>query len=104
MKRGKNCGSITVFNDKRALIYEPDERGVICAVRVVPLDGQFLFECCGNYDKRQKPVTHYLLAASKKEAESEYENLFGWRPWSVRVIPPGDEAEAILTDIKKMPI
>lgn len=104
MKRGKNFGSITVFDDRCALVYEPDDKGVICVVRCIPLDGQILYECLGHYDKRCKPLSYYLLASNGKEAKKRYRFFFGYEPWSLREIPPGDEAESILTNPNKMPL
>lgn len=104
MKRGKNFGSITIFDNRCALVYEPDDKGVICVVRCIPLDGQILYECLGHYDKRQKPVPCYLLATSVKEAKARYHYFFGYNAWTVKEVPPGEEADRILTDPHKMPL
>lgn len=104
MTRSKNFGSITIFDDRYALVYEPDDRGVINVVRCIPLDGQILYECLGHYDKRRKPIPYYMLAVSSREVKTRYEAVFGYKPWTVREIQPGEEAETILTDMKRMPL
>lgn len=100
----QNCGCIIIPGKRCAIIYEPDETGALCATQCLPNYGQILFECKGHYDKSVDPIPYYLLAANQKEAKELYEYIFGYKAWSIRVVPPGKEADDILFDPRAMPM
>lgn len=73
--------------------------------RCIPNEGIYLFEVCATYAKRIPPSTYYYLGACEKDVRERFAHLMGWMTaTSVRLIPPGDEAERILTNMYTMPI
>lgn len=90
------------------LIYEDyaTEHGCGTVVkRCIPHDGVFLFEIRATYAKCNPCTAYYILGRTKKEAVERFANTMGWMGiCSVRLIPPGEEAESILTDWRKMPM
>lgn len=90
------------------LIYEPFETKCgmgIVLTRCVPNDGVSLYEIQATYAKQIPSTKYYFLGRTEKEARSRFQNTLGsWMTiTSVRLIPPGDEAEHILTDRLRMP-
>ena len=74
-------------------------------VRIVPKEGMWLFEIQATYAKRVPSTTYYILALNKSHAVKRLKSILTWLDvTSVRKIPPGDEAEDILTDPLKMPL
>lgn len=88
------------------LIYGTDESGVTTVTRCIPADGFYLFEVRAAYAKTQPPSIYYILARTKNNAVRRFKNTIGiWlKAVSVRMIPPGREAESILTNPVKMPL
>lgn len=85
--------------------YTTDERGVKSASRCVPYTGVTLFEIKATYAKSVPSSTYYYLGRTKKDATSRFMSVMGryMTITSLREIPPGDEAESILTDMYRMP-
>ena len=87
------------------LYYETDKRGVTKVVRCVPKDGYSLYEVNATYDKNHPHSSYYRLGSSTAEVIERFQN---GKPWltiiGLRLIPPGEEAEAILTNPNKMPL
>lgn len=90
------------------LIYEPFEteycKGTVL-IRCIPNDGVSLYEIQATYAKQRSSTKYYYLGRTEKEARSRFQNMLGsWMTiTSIRLIPPGDEAECILTDRLRMP-
>lgn len=90
------------------LIYEPFEtehcKGTVLT-RCIPNDGVQLYEIQATYAKQRPSTKYYYLSRTEKEARSRFQNTLGsWMTiTSIRLIPPGDEAERILTDRLRMP-
>ena len=89
-------------------IYEsfstPSGYGKVLA-RCIPHEGVFLYEIRATYAKQIPSSTYYVLRRTQKEAVSRFKRTLEYmKITSIVMIPPGDEAEAILTDRYKMPL
>lgn len=90
------------------LIYEPfkTEYGIgTVLTRCIPNEGVWLYEIQATYAKQIPSSKYYYLGRTEKEARSRFYGTLGsWMTInSIRLIPPGDEAERILTDPLRMP-
>lgn len=93
------------------LVYEQNEWITDCGVvsqttlkRCIPDDGVFLFEIKATYAKQVPSCKYYYLGTSTKDARERFTNTMSWmKITEVRLIPPGEEAERVLTDPKRMP-
>ena len=85
-------------------IYGAEGDGAVSIIRKVPDDGYFLFEVGGTYSKTLSFTYRTFLAKNASEAKARYKKVFGWDALSYRFIPPGEEAESVLTDPLMMPI
>ena len=73
-------------------------------VRCIPHPNVMLWEISATYANPVKPCAYYVLGRTKKEAKERFMNCFSWLYiTNIRYIPPGDEAENILTNPFKMP-
>ena len=73
--------------------------------RCVPDDGILLFEVKATYSPTHPPATYYRLGKSVGDVKRQFTESMCWlKVVLVRHIPPGEEAEAILTDPMRMPI
>lgn len=71
--------------------------------RCVPHEGVFLYEVCATYAKPVSAVPYYVLGKTEAEARRRVRDWYGLTVVTVRLIPPGAEAETILTDPLRMP-
>lgn len=89
------------------LQYRPYEnefgRGRVLA-RCVPHHGVCLYEVLATYAQSVPPSTYYVLGRTMREARARVQDWYGLTVKSVRLIPPGQEAERILTDPRRMPM
>ena len=74
--------------------------------RCIPARGFCLFEICATYAKTIPPCTYYRLAKTMNEAKRNFKAVMGdWmKIISARLIPPGEEAESILTNPIRVPL
>lgn len=96
------------MNSLCQLVYEPYESKCgtgIVLTRCIPNDGVWLYEIQATYAKQIPSAKYYYLGRTEKEARSRFQNTLGsWMTiTSIRLIPPGDEAERILTNRFIMP-
>ena len=95
---------VKVKGTRYDLVYARCKYNGVSVVRCIPKDNNLLFEVGGTYVK-SKPLTYRcFLAGSAKEAKERYKSLYGWNATKCRCIPPGIEAEDILTNPLKMPL
>ena len=68
--------------------------------------GFYLFEICATYAKTIPPCTYYRLGKTMNEAKRDFKAVMGdWMKIIVaRLIPPGEEAESILTNPIRVPL
>lgn len=96
------------MNSLCQLIYEPFETkcgmGVVLT-KCIPNNGVSLYEIQATYAKQIPSTKYYFLGRTEKEARLRFQNTLGsWMTiTSIRLIPPGDEADHILTDRLRMP-
>ena len=96
-----------LVKDKREkcdLVYKNMGNNMVSLLRCIPHEGQLLYEVSGTLHKSKPNTTQRFLAESEREAKERYLYLYGWKATSCRYIPPGDEAESILSDPSKMPL
>lgn len=87
------------------LEYTTNNKGVTSVTRCIPHQGVSLFEIKATYAKTVPSATYYVLGDTKKMAKGRFENTMTWLTiTSIRLIPPGEEAESILTDPMRMPL
>ena len=94
-----------VNTETSTLYYEKNKRGVETLVRCVPKEGYSLYEVRAHYDKNMHPSSYYRLGRSADEVVDRFRNSKPWLTvFGLRIIPPSDEAEEILTNVNKMPL
>lgn len=72
--------------------------------RCIPKEGVWLWEIQATYAKQHPVSTHHVLGRTKEEALERFHNTMSWMTvTSIRCIPPGAEAELILTNRYLMP-
>lgn len=72
--------------------------------RCIPDDGVFLYEIKATYAKQIPPTTYYYLGKSVKHAKERFSNVMSWmKITDIRLIPPGEEAQRILTNPNTIP-
>lgn len=89
------------------LVYEPFETKDGYGqklVRCVPFEGVCLFEVSATYAKSKPSSKYYVLGGTIRDAKNRFTSWYSWLSVTdIRYIPPGDEAERILTDPLRMP-
>ncbi len=98
--------SAKVFCGNCEVIYKTDDRGIMSIARCIPAHGFYLFEICATYAKTIPPCTYYRLGKTMNEAKRDFKAVMGdWMKIIVaRLIPPGEEAESILTNPIRVPL
>ena len=98
--------SAKVFCGNCEVIYKTDDRGIMSIARCIPAHGFYLFEICATYAKTIPPCTYYRLGKTMNEAKRDFKAVMGdWmKIISARLIPPGEEAESILTNPIRVPL
>ena len=98
--------SAKVFCGNCEVIYKTDDRGIMSIARCIPAHGFYLFEICATYAKTIPPCTYYRLGKTMNEAKRDFKAVMGdWmKIISARLIPPGEEAESILTNPIQVPL
>ena len=98
--------SAKVFCRNCEVIYKTDDRGIMSVARCIPARGFCLFEICATYAKTIPPCTYYRLGKTMNEAKRDFKAVMGdWmKIISARLIPPGEEAESILTNPIQVPL
>lgn len=86
--------------------YFETEYGEGCIVdRCVPLDGVFLYEVSAAYARQIPSTYYYVLGGNVADARRRFLFIYSWMDVrTVRLIPPGAEAESVLTNPLKMPM
>lgn len=73
-------------------------------VRCVPHEGVWLYQISATYSDQIPCAQYYYLGRTEKEALMRFKNTMPWlKVKSIQMIPPGDQAECILTDRLRMP-
>ena len=94
---------VKVKKESCDMVFAEDKDGVV-AVQCIPTGDNLLFWVSGAYVKRAPPVSNLILARTNKEAKQKYKNLHGWEATECWYIPPGEEADEILTNPLLMPL
>lgn len=73
--------------------------------RCIPKENVNLYEIKATCSGKQSSSAYYFLGRSKREAKIRFQNTMGTflNFVSIRMIPPGEEAERILTNKFLMP-
>lgn len=94
-----------VVTQMSTLFYEVDKKGMEKLVRCIPNEGYGLYEVQATYAKNHPPSSYFRLGLTADEVLNRFRN---GKPWltivGLRLIPPGEEAEDILTDPNKIPL
>lgn len=89
------------------LLYRPYEtelgKGRVLS-SCVPHEGVLLYEVFATYARPVPPAPYYVLRRTEAEAQRRVRDWYGLTVVAVRPIPPGAEAETILTDPLRMPM
>lgn len=103
----EQIGFQEVDRNQCKLIYKTkitDEIESKILVRCIPKDGVYLWEIRATYDKNIPPTTYYRLGKTKTDVRRDFNDTMCWmKITSIRLVPYGDEAEAILTNWMKIP-
>lgn len=82
-----------------------EDFALTAAVRCIPNEGVNLYRVRARLTKSQRTNVYYVLGRNTTEAQARFKSLLPYMEMLlIELIPPGLEAEAILTDPLKFPI